>query len=487
MNPRAGLYRVKRVLQALGAKLVRRRRALQSFSRRQFVLFALIVLATLLGLMTKKGSVIALSIPLFAYIGVAAYFRPDVPELVMQRALAHEQIVDGQMTLVGIRYVNRGSNIEWLHIDDSSSTHLSKVHHGDDNVITSLRSQAEATLKYGVVGQRGEVIFTETTFEVSETFGLFGARYTLPTRAKLVVVPEQQKVRSTQIRPPRTKGFNGPIPSRTAGPGVDFFGMREYQGGDRMRAVNWRATERYASRGMNTIFTNLFEQERIANIGFILDARNRRDIVTPIASSGETTPANTGPVPPDMNQHDRLFEHSLRATASLANSFLGAGHRVGLLIYGPGQSWVVPGYGPVQRLRIETALGKITSKKNDLFGDLRRMPVKLFTPSSQLVFVGPCLEADVVNLIELRAKGYAVLVVAPDPIQFELRHDPMRADDLGDQLALRIARLTRNQYLQDLKRGGVQVIEWDVDTPLDQAVRKGLAEQPIHRLARMTG
>jgi uncharacterized protein (DUF58 family) len=80
------------------------------------------------------------------------------------------------------------------------------------------------------------------------------------------------------------------------------------------------------------------------------------------------------------------------------------------------------------------------------------------------VLVSPLLSEDVYPLRYLRALGYRVLIVSPDPIPFE-RDDALARDECA-VLAGRIARLEREITLARLRRGGVLVVDWDVTTPL---------------------
>ena len=87
--------------------------------------------------------------------------------------------------------------------------------------------------------------------------------------------------------------------------------MREYQASDPQRQINWKLS----ARAERDLYTNIFEQERVADVGLIVDARQRTNV--------------TG-------IDDSLFEHSVRAAAALAENFLDDGNRVGLLVYGSG-------------------------------------------------------------------------------------------------------------------------------------------------------
>jgi uncharacterized protein (DUF58 family) len=133
----------------------------------------------------------------------------------------------------------------------------------------------------------------------------------------------------------------------------------------------------------------------------------------------------------------------------------------------------MPGYGKIQRERILHALAAAAPGGSQIFEGLQHLPTRLFPPESQLVLVSPLLEEDVSTLIHLRGRGYQVLVLCPDPVSFEVSgfSASMHAYSESEvQLAARIVRLERSVSVARLRRAGVQVIEWDVRLPFDQAM-----------------
>lgn len=262
-------------------------------------------------------------------------------------------------------------------------------------------------------------------------------------------------MRSIPIRPRRTRGFAGPIPSRQAGSGTDFFGVRTYEPGDPQRWINWRLSARHPRE----IFVNDFEQERIADVGIILDARERTNV-----SIGE----------------DSLFEYAIEATSALADMFLTDGNRVGLLVYGRGSERTFPGYGKHQREQILRALARAKIGNSLVFDNLDYLPTRSFPAKSQIVLVSPLCEDDPPVLSRIRARGYEVLVVSPDPVQFEAEHMP---DDDFTATALRLAQIERSLWIHQIKRLGIPVIDWQVQFPLDTVVRAGIKSN-LHPITR---
>ena len=118
---------------------------------------------------------------------------------------------------------------------------------------------------------------------------------------------------------------------------------------------------------------------------------------------------------------DSLFEHSVLAAGSLADALLQQGNRVGLLVYSQYLHWTLPGYGKLQRERILQALAGAAPGASQIFDGLQYLPTRLFPAESQIVLVSPLVEDDYLTLVQLRARGYQVMVVSPDPVGFEAR------------------------------------------------------------------
>jgi uncharacterized protein (DUF58 family) len=263
-----------------------------------------------------------------------------------------------------------------------------------------------------------------------------------------MVLPTTTRVKTVTIRPRRTRVYAGNIPARVGGAGTEFFGVRPYEVGDSARRINWRVMARHP----NAVYSNEFQQERVADVAVVLDGRERADLR---ASGGS------------------LFEYSVIAAGSLASAFLRDGNRVGLLVYSQYLQWTIPGYGKIQRERILHALAAASPGGSEVFEGLQYLPTRLFPPESQLVLVSPLLGGDLSPLIQLRGRGYQVLVICPDPVSFEIsvRSASRQGYSESDlQLAARIVRLERSVSLGHLRRAGVQVIEWDVRLPFDQVM-----------------
>jgi len=88
-----------------------------------------------------------------------------------------------------------------------------------------------------------------------------------------------------------------------------------------------------------------------------------------------------------------------------------------------------------------------------------------------VVLVSPLVNDDAQFLPRLRARGYSVLIIAPDPISFEVSR--LESNELW-QTAVRVARVERELLLRKLRQSGIQVFNWDVMIPFGRAVGASL-------------
>ena len=267
---------------------------------------------------------------------------------------------------------------------------------------------------------------------------------------QLFILPTVLRLKNVTIRPRQTRVYSGTIPARVGGPGVEFFGVREYQPGDPPHWINWHASARH----QHAIFSNEYEQERVADVGIIVDGRQRTDL---------------------LRVGHSLFEHTVNAAAALADAFLSAGNRVGMLVYGQYLHWTFPAYGRVQKERILQALARARTGESQVFSDLGNIPTRLFPANSQLVLVSPVVDDDVKTLVHLRSRGYQVMVISPDPVAYELS---ALQENEEIHMAARIVRLERRLLLNRLKRAGIQIVDWDVNQPLDRVIKSRLGRPP---------
>lgn len=408
---------------------------------RRLILLALLAYALIVfGLAIVEGALLALALPFVIALAAAFLWGPEGPQLKVTRHLGSEQVLQDAPVEISLSITNEGPELERVLLQDGVPLGLELVE-GEPGVIAPLAPGATVELTYTVRGKRGFYRFIEVSVTASDALGLFRRQETIPAGGQLYVLPPVAKLGQVAIRPQRTRPYSGLVPARRGGPGVEFFGLRESQPGDPLRWVDWKACARHP----DVFYTKEFEQECVVDVSLILDARRRTYL---------------------RREDESLFEHAILATAALAQTFLNDGNRVGLLIFGGlVGAWALPGYGKMQRARIQRTLAE--ANLGEQVDRLEYLPTRLFPPASQIVLISPLLKQDLKMLVELRVYGYPILVISPDPVAFE---GSVLSDQPGVPLAVRMARLERELLLRKLRQAGVFVVDWRVDQPLHQVV-----------------
>ena len=416
---------------------------------RTFLLILIIYALLLAGLATLHGDFLGLALPFIAYLLVGIWRTPEKLDLDVHRTISSERAAPQEDVVVRMDVTNRGADIEELLLEDGYSPALS-VRDGSPRHLLSIKKGESYSWTYTVHGPRGGYAFEALKAEARDHFGLRLSSHQVPARNELFIFPPLTRLKYVTIRTRRTRVYSGTIPARLGGPGVEFFGLREYQPGDPPRWINWRASARHDE----TLYANEFQQERVADVALVLDGREKTNW---------------------FRDGRSLFEHSVLAAASLADAFLSQGNRVGLLHYGRYLDWTFPGYGKVQRERILQALAHAQTGGSPVFSGLEHIPVRFFPAHSQVVLVSPLDGEDLNTLIQLRARGYQIMVISPDPVAFELAYLPGAP---SVKLAARVVRMERNLLLKKLQRAGIQVLDWNVAHPFDQVMKHRLGPPP---------
>lgn len=415
-----------------------------TLSSRRILIISLLIYGLIIGsLWTLDNGLLILSIPLVIYLSTVVVYRPSSLNLVITRHLSKDFVKPETDVDVVITIVNRSHDLDEISIRDTQPNGLQLAIGSSPSVIATLERNASFTYQYTVSGARGTYEFNDITIRATDHFGMFSRIQRFNVVKNLTILPYFERIRSVPIRPIRTRGYAGSIPSRQAGSGTAFYGVREYQPGDPRQWLNWRLS----ARNPDQLFSNEFEQERIADVGLILDARKRTNVTT---------------------QNGSIFDYAVQATASLADMFLREGNRVALLIYGRGLERTYPGYGKYQREKIMRSLAYARIGDSMVFDSFDYLPTRFFPAQSQIVIISPLCNVDPTILSRIKSRGYNILVVSPDPITYEKsRINASEALELG----ARIARSQRVLWIRYLLRFGIPVVDWHTDQALDIAIQ----------------
>ncbi|HTW04974.1 MAG TPA: DUF58 domain-containing protein [Streptosporangiaceae bacterium] len=246
--------------------------------------------------------------------------------------------------------------------------------------------------------------------------------------------PAAQRSRVVLSRLPSRLGEH---PSRSAGEGLEFTGVREFVPGDRQRRINWPATTRLGRMQLNT-----FAAERTQNVVLIADA-----------SSEVGEPGST---PSDL---------ALRGCAAAARAYLAVRDRVGLVVYQNGVRWISPGAGTRQYYRIMDLMvaGRGVSGPLARAGGLARLPRAALPPGALILVFTPLLDRRLIETLrDLRERGFSVLIVDV------LNAEPTGSSDSLSGLARRIWRMEQEAIRFSLRELGIPLVHWDGEQSLDE-------------------
>jgi uncharacterized protein (DUF58 family) len=417
------------------------------------LVFALLIAA----LAARSGAVAWLALPFLCYLGAGILQSParESVRLEAERQVTRTGAGGESRVQVRVAVRNLGASIARLEVSDLLPEGLT-ASSGQARRKAALRGGEELQLSYSCQEKRGSYTWQAVHAVVSDPFGLVKSGYLLPAGGEIQVQPARDPLRRLPLRPRSTLHSPGSIPARLAGSGTDFWGVREYQPGDPLRWLDWRLTARHPRK----LFTREFEQEEIADIGLILDGREKTNM---------------------QQGDDSLFEHSVSAAAALAEAFLHQGHRVSLLAFGGKLEMVFPGYGKVQLNKIMRCLANVRAGSTRVSEHLEILPLNMFSSRALLVVLTPLDRSDWQFFLRLRAAGFQGLLISPDPFDF-WAHPPTGSP--AARLGLRAARLERCLELRDIAQLGIPVIDWRVSQPLYPLVRSALNSARVGRLAR---
>ena len=267
--------------------------------------------------------------------------------------------------------------------------------------------------------------------------------------AVLRVYPGRERLQSL-VTPLETQPFAGNRVSRTKAEGIEFADIRPYVPGDRIRRLNWRAS----SRGQ-TLYVNQQHPERNADVILFLD------------SFAEARRKDTG-----------TLDQAVRAAATLAEHYLSAQDRVGIVGFGGIVRWLTPASGTLQSYRIAEALLETEVNFSYVWKRIDVLPARSLTPQALVIALSPLLdERGMYALVDLRRRGFDLAVVDVSPILFANSSE----GGVPDPQALRLWRLWRETLHLRYQELGVAVAEWTGSESLAKVVEEVRAFRRVAR------
>jgi uncharacterized protein (DUF58 family) len=366
--------------------------------------------------------------------------RPHL-RIMVSRRLPERQVYEGEDVSVVLRVTNEGPRVDLeildivppgIHVSGGSNHAFLELKEKEAiEVGYSFSAELFGTYNFGPAKVRA--LDKTTVWSEEKTFGIF---------SQLRVYPEVKYLNRLELKHTRPRNWPGEAPTRRAGSGLEFYGIREYAPGDPLRRVNWKASGR-----MGRLMLNQYMNEAGGETVIVLDARP----VSAVGAFPETTTA-----------------YSVRAAAAVSYRLIRDRNRVGLLGVGRYMVKVQPGFGSRQFRRILAAMISVGVGDDDWILDLVPYYISLYySRMVQIVLVSPLLDYMPFRMVsELGRKGYDTLVISPSPIELDM---PKVKDARLLTLARELARLDRDQKLASMRRH-TRVVDWNTRLPLGEAL-----------------
>ncbi len=255
---------------------------------------------------------------------------------------------------------------------------------------------------------------------------------------------------------PHPEGLVGVNRSSRSGTGAEFATIRPFVVGDRLRRIHWPTSLRSGELHVTTTYA-----DQDAHVALVVDA---------FSDLGPREGLDGRPTSLDL---------TVRASASLADHYLGTGDRVSLRVLGAqGIPRLSPRGGSVQSRRILDTLARVepASDRDPVLGQL----TEGMTSGSLVVVLTPLVHPAMAGAAAaIAARGLTTVVVDTMP-----EHLWADADDVYLALAWRLRRLDRDEQIHRLGTLGVPVVPWRGPGSLDEVLRGAARRSRRPTLAR---
>lgn len=345
-----------------------------------------------LALVFRQPSLTVFVIPIALTLFYSSLFSPiGPPDLRVRRRLNPLRSFGGENIKVTVEVLNNlNKEIDELRLEDRVPDSLS-LESGTSSFNLSLKPFEQTEHFYEISApKRGRYILGPLDATSYDLMGFQVYSVKVPGEDEVMILPRVEGLGQVELRARRIGPWPGTIPSRSVGPGTEFFELRLYSPRDELRRINWKASAK-----QRRLVTNEFETERVTDVLVVLDC-------------------SEGVLSSLFSFDAEEFEVSL--AASLCSQLLLQGNRVGLLIYGAERTWLPPRFGKRQLLKILSSLTIAKAGRAIVPIDFAVETIvnAVLPVRSVIAFISPLLGDEIVDVIRnVAGAGYSVLCLTP--------------------------------------------------------------------------
>lgn len=274
---------------------------------------------------------------------------------------------------------------------------------------------------------------------IEDPAGLVSRELTVAEGQRLLAFPQTEEIRDLPLSSRMVTPYIGAHEVQQPGDGFEFYALRQYESGDSIRSINWRASAR-----TDELIVNQRVKESFASVNVLVDGR-----------AGEKV---------GIRKHAPWYRNA-RAGAGMAVSFMKARDQVTFHLATDDLETIKPKTPTRQRKQILELLAA-----NDPHGEMSleekiKEMVPQLRPRSLFILVSSLEnEPGVADALkQLRVREIPVLVITPGS----------KWPDPDDPVA-KAATEAHEAGVEAARRSGARVVEWEPDQLLEVTMREVL-------------
>ncbi len=399
-------------------------------------------LVALAALALGRPDLLVLATP-FAVLGLVGLRQAPHRAVHPEVRLADRWLHEGQSTRLVVR-VEEAQGLDHVTLTHSAPAYVAVQ--PPQGVLTATPHPGQPTELTLVVSPRRWGQRSTGSLRLTATSSWGGFRWGPHPLGEQVLVALPETTPFVSAETPHPVGLVGQNRSNRAGAGTEFFSIRPFQPGDRLRRIDWRTTLR-----TGRVHAVGWSAQQSSSVLILLDA------TSDVGASG------------GLDGESSTLDVAVRAASALAAHHLRVGDRVGLRVLGRRPHVLGPGSGLHHQRRLQEMLALVERGWPDLVS-ARRLRLRVDAGTVVLV-LSPVLTPEVTTLmVNLVRQGLVVVVV--DTLASTAR--PANAADRSSaaHLAWRMRLVERRIQITEVSRLGIPVVDWRGPGTLDEVLRQ---------------
>ncbi|MBR8658966.1 DUF58 domain-containing protein [Brevibacillus sp. NL20B1] len=312
--------------------------------------------------------------------------------LEVEREIDRSRLQEGEDVIVTVRLKRRiWFPLGWNMVIEPLPERLAGVYEPHRQLVFPWFKRS-VEFRYVIPGlPRGYYHLEACVISGGDFFGFIERRRTFPLSNDLLVYPRYRELNSWSLG---DGNFSGTIhvSHRYSDDVAAVRGVRDYQRGDRMSQIHWRASAR--GTGLKT---KEFEHQAMNQVVFFLDVEKEHY----------------------QNKPFQLFETAVKLTASLTAYANRNQYHYGLVYKQKDRVAIPPACSPTHFFRVFDQLARVMPEGTDSFVRILRREALEQPPGVTLTVITACLDKELVDLLTRlshRGRRVQLLYVHDDPL-----------------------------------------------------------------------